>query len=192
MVRFCSGHSPPLSQTGQSSGWEVSRNSTVLFCPSFAFWVLVRTTRPSSTLLVQPVSSLGRNWIFGSPFSITNSPVARSRTGRPISTRHMRHMPTGSSLGWWQKTGISMPTVLAASTTLSPSGTVTLIPSMVRVTCFAISLLRSLVFDDCWRGSGCHSALEILREALDTGNDGHGRKLAQRAQALPLNLLGYI
>src|SRR3984885_14697566 len=27
-VMSCSGHSPPLSQTGQSSGWLISRNST--------------------------------------------------------------------------------------------------------------------------------------------------------------------
>ena len=27
-----SGHSPPLSQTGQSSGWLTSRNSTIAFC----------------------------------------------------------------------------------------------------------------------------------------------------------------
>ena len=32
----------------------------------------MRTTMPSSTLFVQAVSSLGRNWIFGAPFSITN------------------------------------------------------------------------------------------------------------------------
>ena len=29
-----SGHSPPLSQTGQSSGWLTSRNSTIAFCAS--------------------------------------------------------------------------------------------------------------------------------------------------------------
>ena len=30
-----SGHSPPLSQTGQSSGWLTSRNSTTAFWASF-------------------------------------------------------------------------------------------------------------------------------------------------------------
>ena len=29
---FCSGHSPPLSQTGQSSGWLISRNSMIPCC----------------------------------------------------------------------------------------------------------------------------------------------------------------
>ena len=29
---FCSGHSPPLSQTGQSSGWLTSRNSMIPCC----------------------------------------------------------------------------------------------------------------------------------------------------------------
>jgi len=27
-------------------------------------------------------------------------PLERSNTGRPTSTRHMRHMPTGSIFGW--------------------------------------------------------------------------------------------
>ena len=31
-VMSCSGHSPPLSQTGQSSGWLISRNSTTACC----------------------------------------------------------------------------------------------------------------------------------------------------------------
>ena len=30
---FCSGHSPPLSQTGQSSGWLISRNSMIPAAP---------------------------------------------------------------------------------------------------------------------------------------------------------------
>src|ERR1700684_3889623 len=40
-VMSCSGHSPPLSQTGQSSGWLTSRNSTTAFwaCLTRADWV---------------------------------------------------------------------------------------------------------------------------------------------------------
>ena len=37
----CSGHSPPLSQTGQSSGWLTSRNSTTAFCASWTRAVCV-------------------------------------------------------------------------------------------------------------------------------------------------------
>src|SRR5919202_269562 len=35
-VRSCSGHSPPLSQTGQSSGWLTRMNSSVASCASRA------------------------------------------------------------------------------------------------------------------------------------------------------------
>ena len=75
----CSGHSPPLSQTGQSSGWLISRNSTTASCASFTRAVCVCTTIPSFTAMEQPV------WSLGMPST---------------STRHMRHAPTGwPSLG---------------------------------------------------------------------------------------------
>ena len=75
-VRSWSGHSPPLSQTGQSSGWFTRMNSSVASCPSAAFSdvAAVRTTIPSLAVSVQPA------WIFGMP---------------SISTRHMRHAPMG-------------------------------------------------------------------------------------------------
>ena len=75
-VRSCSGHSPPLSQTGQSSGWLTRMNSSVASCPSAAFAdvALVRITIPSVAVSVQPA------WSFGMP---------------SISTRHMRQAPTG-------------------------------------------------------------------------------------------------
>ena len=48
---FCSGHSPPLSQTGQSSGWLMSSSSITPCCALSATgevsWVL--TTMPSAT-----------------------------------------------------------------------------------------------------------------------------------------------
>ena len=75
-------------------------NSRISLRPSLTFWVVVSTTMPSETGVVQAVSSLGPKAIFGEPSaSFTTSPVARSTTGRPTSTRHMRHMPTGSILG---------------------------------------------------------------------------------------------
>ena len=52
---FCSGHSPPLSQTGQSSGWLISSSSITpcwaLSAASEVHWV--RTTIPSVTAMVQ-------------------------------------------------------------------------------------------------------------------------------------------
>ena len=73
-VMSWSGHSPPLSHTGQSSGWLMSRNSTTKF---WAWWtrsVWVWTTIPSLTGVEQDV------WSFGIP---------------SISTMHIRHAPTG-------------------------------------------------------------------------------------------------
>ena len=69
-----SGHSPPLSQTGQSSGWFTSRNSTTAFCACFTRSEVVITTMPSRTGVEHEV------WSFGMP---------------SISTRHMRQAPTG-------------------------------------------------------------------------------------------------
>ena len=75
-VRSWSGHSPPLSQTGQSSGWLTRMNSSVPCWPSAARCEVaaVRTTIPSCAVSVQPA------WSFGRPST---------------STRHMRHAPTG-------------------------------------------------------------------------------------------------
>src|SRR6266568_980973 len=48
-VKSCSGHSPPLSQTWQSSGWLTSSNSRISAraCTAVAVWVF--TTMPSAT-----------------------------------------------------------------------------------------------------------------------------------------------
>ncbi len=58
---FCSGHSPPLSHTGQSSGWLISRNSMLPRCAFSATgdvtWVL--TTMPAATSIVQDACGLG-------------------------------------------------------------------------------------------------------------------------------------
>ena len=57
----CSGHSPPRSHTGQSSGWFSNRNSRFATCAcrteSFVFCVL--TTMPGATVTVQEVASFG-------------------------------------------------------------------------------------------------------------------------------------
>ena len=81
MVWSCRGHSPPLSHTGQSSGWLINRNSST---PS---WALVVTSEVVSTFMpgVHSIMQLGS--------SAGPRPVS-------ISTMHMRHMPTGSRRGW--------------------------------------------------------------------------------------------
>src|SRR3954471_7845414 len=49
--KSCSGHSPPLSHTGQSSGWLISRNSTTDRCASCTRSVWVWTTMPPFTVV---------------------------------------------------------------------------------------------------------------------------------------------
>src|SRR5262245_50492510 len=112
---FCSGHSPPLSHVGQSSGW-LTRSSSII--PSWAFlatgevsWVF--TTIPSDTACVQEATGL-------------RCPCT--------STRHWRHAPAGSSSGWSQNRGISMPSCSQTRISRAPLGAVTSTPSMVSVT----------------------------------------------------------
>ncbi len=50
------------------------------------------------------------------------------------STMHCRHAPTGSSSGWSQNRGTSMPSSSAARMISVPFGTLTGSPSMVSVT----------------------------------------------------------
>ncbi len=109
---FCSGHSPPLSQTGQSSGWLMSSSSITPRCAFSATgevsWVLI--TMPSVQVMVQEATGL--RW-------------------PSISTMHWRQAPAGSSSGWSQNRGISMPRSSAARITRVPLGTESAIPSMV-------------------------------------------------------------
>ena len=101
---FCSGHSPPLSQTGQSSGWLISSSSITPCCALSATgevsWVL--TTMPSA-----------RWWCT----------TRAAWAGPSTSTRHCRQAPTGSSSGWSQNRGIWMPSSSAARITSVPLGT---------------------------------------------------------------------
>src|SRR5258708_4029164 len=113
-VKSCSGHSPPLSQTGQSSGWLTSSNSRMSARACTAIALCVRTTMPSATGVVHAVCGRG-------------GPGEKSTTQR-------RQGPTGSRLWWEQNTGVSMPTALAAPTLSAPAGPVILLPSMVRFT----------------------------------------------------------
>ena len=112
---FCSGHSPPLSHTGQSRGWLSSRNSMTPSCASRATSELscVRTCMPSETTWAQAGCGLG-----------TPS----------ISIRHARQAATGSSSGWSQKRGISIPSISAARITRVPAGTDTATPSTMTLT----------------------------------------------------------
>ena len=115
MAWFCSGHSPPLSQTGQSSGWLISSSSmTPCWALSAAGEVnWVRTTMPSVATVVQ--LAIGLRW-------------------PSTSTRHCRQAPTGSSSGWSQNRGICTPSSSAARITKVPLGIDSAVSSMVTVT----------------------------------------------------------
>ena len=103
MAWFCSGHSPPLSQTGQSSGWLMSSSSITPRCAFSATGEesCVLTTMPSVHVMVQ--DAIGLRW-------------------PSTSTMHWRHAPTGSSSGWSQKRGISMPELLGGADDQSALG----------------------------------------------------------------------
>ncbi len=77
--KSCSGHSPPLSQTGQSRGWLISKNSNTAARAWTTSVVRVSTTIPSAQSVEQAV------WSFGI-FS--------------MRTMQTRHEPSIPSAGW--------------------------------------------------------------------------------------------
>ena len=77
----CSGHSPPLSQTGQSSGWLARRNSSTPSCAFLTVGLSVWTTWLAATGVMHDTTSIGPR-------------------GPSTSTRHCRHMPTGCMRLW--------------------------------------------------------------------------------------------
>ena len=112
MAWFCSGHSPPLSHIGQSSGWLTSSISITPRCAFSATGEVswVRTTMPSVQTVVHEAGGLG--W-------------------PSTCTRHWRQAPIGASSGWSQNRGIWMPSCSAALMISVPFGTVISKPSIV-------------------------------------------------------------
>ena len=111
----CSSQSPLAEQVRQSSGWSEMYSSITprRRSASLLFWVV--TFIPASAGVVQDA---------GKPL-------------RPsIWTRQRRHEPNASRLSVAQSFGIPMPALTDARITEVPSGTVTVTPSIVRVTSF--------------------------------------------------------
>ena len=162
---FCSGHSPPLSQTGQSSGWLISRNSMMPCCALSATSDVncVLTTMPSATSIVQEACGLGN---------------PRPLPASGMSTRHCRQAPTGSSSGWSQNLGIEMPRSSAARISRVPFGTLSWMSSMVSVTRFSTSVegpsSRSTVMPSL--------LLPRLRGRARTASSRRGRTDTRRAR----------
>ena len=117
---FCRGHSPPLSQIGQSSGWLMSSSSMTPCCAlsATAEVICVLTTMSWATVIVQLACGLG----------ILRPPIS-------TSTRHWRQAPAGSSRGWSQKRGTTIPRRSQVRISSSPCGASTTRSSMVRRTC---------------------------------------------------------
>ena len=116
--------SPVVASLGDCLGCSLSNSSVSMPRQRSTFSVAVRTTMPSSASRTQEAA-------------MTRAPST--------STAHMRHTPTGRSLGSWHSTGISIPACRAASQIVVPPGTVTWRSSMVRVTDMRGDLLRKPV-----------------------------------------------
>src|SRR5262252_6871462 len=183
MAWFCSGHSPPLSHMGQSSGWLIRSISITPACAFSATREVssVRTFIPSVQVVVHEASG------FACPST---------------STRHCRHAPTGSSSGWSQNRGIWIPSSSAARITSRPLGTLISKPSMVTVTrcstgasapvsgCAVIRSLTSV--GPGGGGGGVERAAaplgmldELVPEVLDRGHHRADRAVAERAERAP-------
>src|SRR5215204_4197677 len=179
---FCSGHSPPLSQIGQSSGWLTSSSSIVpcwaLSATAEDSWVF--TTMPSATVVVQEAGRLRHP-----------RPLPASVT----STRHCRQAPMGSSSGWSQNRGIWMPSCSAARMISVPFGTVTSKPSIVRVTSSStggsagrsgarVMSVRSheLGLPQPRRDAAGDVVLVLAAEVLQRGGDRAGRAVTEGAE----------
>ena len=121
---FCSGHSPPLSQTGQSSGWLIEQelhDALLRLVGDLGGDLGAARPCPSETASVQEACGL--------PIE-ASSPLRGAHT----STRHWRQAPTGASSGWSQNRGIWTPICSAARITSESLGTETSTSSMVSVT----------------------------------------------------------
>src|SRR3989442_3718795 len=112
---------------------------------------------------------------------------AAAKTRAPLtSTVHTRHTPMGVCSCAWQSTGMSMPRVRAASSTVLPEGTSTPRPSMLSST--VPMVIVTLIVDSL--GHRAHVGrtvlvhdvrLDLVVEVLDDRPDGRRRDLAQPA-----------
>src|SRR5215469_13913712 len=171
MAWFCSGHSPPLSHIGQSSGWLIS-SSSITPC-----WALSATADVSCVLTTIP--------------SVQTVVHEASGLRCPsMSTRHCLQAPIGSSSGWSQNRGIWMPRISAARITRVPLGTVISNPSMVTVTVWVVvCTVIELPIRPQRGGRRVERAAafllvldDLVAEVLDGGGNRHRHGVAERAE----------
>src|ERR1700741_4838693 len=113
-----------------------------------------------------------------------------------ISTRHSRQEPKASTMSVAQSFGICVPASIAARMIEVPSGTVTLLPSMVSVTVFSdlesgvpksVSWISDMTISS-FRGLQARGRrAEIFLEMFQRAHDGVGREAAERAERAELH-----
>src|SRR4029450_6421768 len=167
-----SGHSPPLSHMGQSSGWLISSSSRLPSWPARATsevtWVL--PPMPWAPVAVRGVGGL--RW-------------------RAASTSRCRQAPRGASSRWSQNRGTIVPSCSAARITSVPGGTSSSWPSMVTFTVVGLSGIGLLVGadGDARAREGAAAAadvlVELVAEVLQGGDDRAGGPVAEGAERAP-------
>src|ERR1700756_349883 len=167
----CSSQSPLAAQVRQSRGLSEMYNSITPLRSFFSRSVWVRTTSPGMTGVVQEA---------GVP-------------ARPsISTRHRRQEPKASTMSVAHSFGICVPASIAARMIEVPSGTVTLSPSMVRVTVVwdlergvpkSVSWISDMWRYPLFRGlQALGRGAKIFPEVVQGAHDGVGREASERTK----------
>ena len=117
-----SSQSPHLGQVRQSLGWSERMSSATVLRARTTRAELVRTTIPSVTMVAHAGARL-------------RLPATSTTQMRHDAGELFTHVPFRSM---WQRAGILMPTVSAASSRVVPLGTQTALLSMVRFIMFSI------------------------------------------------------
>src|SRR6056297_666472 len=111
----CSPHSPPASHTGQSRGWLTRSSSTICLRMTARLWDWVVTTIPSLTGVLQAVMG---------------------RSTPSTSTAQIRHAPVGETFCNQHRVGMAISSFRAASRIVVAAGTLTVLPSIVKLTIY--------------------------------------------------------
>ena len=160
---FCSSHLPFFSQCRQSCGWLARISSRMVLRALRTFGELVVMSPASSTRLLQAVFK---------------------RLLQLSSTRHTRQKARTPKSGWWQRDGMLMPILRAASIMVVPDGTVTGIPSILIVTilfgsiCILVTILSAIQTN---RADTLDVSLKFFSSVFQAGIQCGASRLTQTA-----------
>src|SRR3954467_2980231 len=166
---------------GQSSGWLISRNSIT---PSRAFFTIGDFVS----------RTFGEPSLFGIRSRTAIAHEACGFGGPPTtSIRHIRQLPAIESRSWKQKRGISAPAASHACSKVYSGGTSTSVPSTMSLVMMPPSLRRHA------HGLRMRGRRILVDAPLDLGAavphqalHRPGRAVAERADGVPLDLLGHV